>query len=278
MLRHAEEAAPPLSLNPVPGRTLGTERRALTHQVVDVLAEKVISGEFAEGELLPSERQLCTSFNVSRTVIREAIKALESRGLVRIAHGRGTVAQTPPVIQSDSLRMLIRNRETLLDDLLDIRRVLEVHMAQRAAERRTEENLARMEHFIEVMRSSPAQPEGYVCADVDFHMEIARATQNPVLMTILAPVSELSRESRRASFLGSKMVKLRAQQHQEIFDCIRARDAKGAAAAMSRHLADTGRDLRLKVFARTTETAASSPDAHTISTEPQSRTTGSPRR
>lgn len=234
----------PRPLTAVPGALVGKIRRALTQQVADVLAERIISGEFPEESLLPSERQLCESLEVSRTVVREAIKALESRGLVRIERGRGTIVQEPqygPL--ADALKMLIRRREHLIDDLLEIRKILEVHMVMRAAERRTEANLKNMDRFLEKMRASPNEPAGYVKADLEFHMEIARATQNPVLLVLLEPVSDLSLESRLTSYLGPKMVRLRAKQHEDILSCIRHRDGEGARAAMSKHLADTECDL-----------------------------------
>lgn len=241
------------NVRPLPaikGPVVGQVRRALTLQVADVLAERIISGEYPEESLLPSERQLCENLRVSRTVIREAIKLLESQGLVRIERGRGTVVQEPqygPL--TDALKMLIRRREHLIDDLLEIRKVLEVHMVMRAAERRSEGNLKNMQRFLEKMREAPTEPRSYIGADLDFHMEIARATQNPVLLILLEPLSDLLRESRQTSYIGPKMVRLRARQHEEILTCIRQRDGEGARVAMSTHLSDTEQDLRKRYSA-----------------------------
>jgi GntR family transcriptional regulator, transcriptional repressor for pyruvate dehydrogenase complex len=238
-------------LSPIVRPILGGNRLALTQQVIDVLAERIVSGEFPERSLLPSEKQLCESLGVSRPVVREAIKALQSQGLVRIERGRGTVVQEPhfgPL--TDALKMLVRRRAHMLDDLLEIRKILEVHMVMRAAERRSEANLNAMERFVEKMRTSPNEPEGYVNADLDFHTEIARATQNPILLVLLEPIADLSRESRETTFLGPKMVQLRRKQHEEILECIRRRDAEGARTAMSRHLAGTERDLHKRIALR----------------------------
>jgi GntR family transcriptional repressor for pyruvate dehydrogenase complex len=212
---------------------------------MDLLTEKIANGSFAVGSHLPSERQLCQMFAVSRTVIREAIKALESRGMVRIERGRGTLVQefqTAPL--SNALRELVMRRQPDIQDLLELRKVLELYMVERAARRRTTANLQAMEGFLRKMEQMPGLPEGYVSADVEFHMEIARSTQNPVLLSLLEPVSELLRESRLRSFSGVKMVKLRVAQHREIFDCIRRKDANGAREVMAGHLAGTERDLK----------------------------------
>jgi GntR family transcriptional repressor for pyruvate dehydrogenase complex len=142
-------------------------------------------------------------------------------------------------------------RQPDIQDLLELRKVLELYMVERAARRRTAANLQAMEGFLDKMEQMPGLPEGYVSADVEFHMEIARATQNPVLLSLLEPVSELLRESRVSSFSGVRMVKLRIAQHREIFDCMRRKDANGAREAMAKHLAGTERDLkRQKIVGR----------------------------
>jgi GntR family transcriptional repressor for pyruvate dehydrogenase complex len=217
----------------------------LHRQVADLLSERIISGEYAPGALLPGERELGETLGVSRTVVREAVKNLESRRLVRIEHGRGTVVQEAdgqPV--ADSLRVALRRGAHVLEDLLEVRRSLEVALAGLAARRRSEENLDALRRALEVMRSKPDQPEGYVDADVAFHTEIARAAQNPVFLILLEPLAELLADSRRASFAGPAMVKRRLRQHEEIFEAIRRGDGGEAMAAMARHLGDTGEDLQ----------------------------------
>ncbi len=219
-------------------------RPPLHREVAEILSERVISGEFPEKSLLPPERELCESLGVSRTVVREAIKFLESRGLVRIERGRGTVVQEAhagPL--GETLKLLLRRRRHVLEDLLEIRKILEVSIAGLAAERRGEEHLKDMEQALRTMREKPGAPEGYVDADVAFHAAIARASENPVVLVLLEPLSDLLRESRISSFSGPRTVRLRTRQHQEIFDRIQARDAEGARDAMSRHLTDTEKDL-----------------------------------
>lgn len=97
----------------------------LHSQVADLLSEWIISGEYAPGALLPGERELGETLGVSRTVVREAVKNLESRRLVRIEHGRGTVVQKAdgkPV--ADSLRVALRRGAHVPEDLLEVRHSL----------------------------------------------------------------------------------------------------------------------------------------------------------
>lgn len=181
---------------------------------------------------------------VSRTVVREAVKFLESRGLVRIERGRGTVVAEPQTRPAtETLKFALRGQSSLLSHLLEVRQMLEVGAAGLAAQRRTEENLEAMWACLERMRSKPAEPEGYVDADVEFHSEILRASQNPVLLLLFEPVTELLRESRQRSFSGPQITLSRTLQHQEIYGHIASGDAEGARRAMLRHLQDTENDL-----------------------------------
>lgn len=226
-------------------------RPPLHREVAEILSEKIISGEFPEKSMLPPERELCATMGVSRTVIREAIKFLESRGLVRIERGRGMLvqeAQSAPV--SENLKLLMRRRGHVLQDLIEIRKMIETGIAGLAATRRTAANLSAMQAALAVMQQHPDEAEGDVDADAGFHAEIARATQNPVVAVLLEPLTDLLRESRVKSFSGPRAVRLRLRQHQEILDRIRAKDTAGAEKAMRKHLSDTERDLAKHAKAR----------------------------
>jgi GntR family transcriptional repressor for pyruvate dehydrogenase complex len=228
----------------IPLQPLPRSNEPLSRQVADVLAERIISGGFPENTSLPPERELCESLGVSRTVVREAAKLLESRGLVNVERGRGTIvreARQGPVV--DSLRLLLRRQEYLFGHLLEVRQTLEAEIACLAAKRRTAANLRAIRRVLEVTREKPGEPEGYMDADVEFHAEIARAAQNPVFLILLEPLSELLRGSRVATFSGPEIVQLRAAQHEEIYDCIRRNDGEGARNAMRRHLGDAQNDL-----------------------------------
>lgn len=219
-------------------------RPPLHREVAEILSEQIIAGELPAATFLPAERELCSSMGVSRTVIREAIKLLESAGLVSIQRGRGTVvldARHDSV--SRPLKILLRRRTDLVVHVLELRKILEVGMVGLAAERRTPENIAAMERSLEIMRERPSEPAGYIDADLDFHAEIARAARNPAFAIVMGPLSELLRESRAASFSGTQMVEVRRKQHEEILECIRRGDASGAREAMRTHLGDTESDL-----------------------------------
>ena len=223
---------------------MAKDRNPLHREVARNLSERILSGELPERSLLPTERELCEAMGVSRTVIREAIQLMETRGLVRIERGRGTVVQEAhagPL--TETLKLFLRRRGHVLQDLLEVRKIFEVGITGLAAERRTETHLRAMEQALETMRRNPSTPEGYVDADIAFHNEIGRASQNPVVLVLLEPLTDLLRESRLTSFSGPRMVKQRTRQHEEIYGRICARDIEGARQAMARHLGDTEKDL-----------------------------------
>src|SRR3954469_23919052 len=130
----------------------------LASVVVEELIHGIVSGKLAEGEVLPTEPTLCEEFGFSRTVIREALKLLEERGLVRVEQGRGTTVQPrdmwnllDPVVLRTAL--LYDHDLTLLDDLVETRMLLEREMARAAAARLTPEELAELGETITAMRS-----------------------------------------------------------------------------------------------------------------------------
>ena len=204
----------------------------------------VVSGGLIPGERLPPERELCARLKVSRTVVREALNLLEARGLISIVHGRGAVVSggnTDAV--RDTLGLILRVRPKALWELLEMHKILEVEIAGLAAERAEEEEVRAMGVQLKRMAASIDAPEGYVDADVEFHSLLARAARNGVLLTMLEPIVDLLRASRRvsASRPGSALRAL--GEHEEILRRVEVGDAEGARRQMRAHLANTAKDI-----------------------------------
>jgi GntR family transcriptional regulator, transcriptional repressor for pyruvate dehydrogenase complex len=220
-------------------------RGRLRDRAADQLLEMVVSGGLEPGERLPPERELCARLGVSRTVVREALNLLEARGLISIEHGRGAVVSggnTDAV--RDALGVILRVRPKVLWELLEMRTILEVGISGLAAERATEEDTDAMRAELERMAAAIDAPEGYVDADVEFHALLARAARNGVLLTMLEPIVDLLRASRRVSASRRPGSALRALgEHEEILHRVEAGDAEGARREMRAHLANTVRDI-----------------------------------
>jgi GntR family transcriptional regulator, transcriptional repressor for pyruvate dehydrogenase complex len=220
-------------------------RGRLRDRAADQLLEMVVSGGLEPGERLPPERELCKRLGVSRTVVREALNLLEARGLISIEHGRGAVVSggnTDAV--RDALEVVLRVRPKVLWELLEMRAILEVGISGLAAERATEEDTDAMRVQLERMAALIDVPEGYVDADVEFHALLARAARNGVLLTMLEPIVDLLRASRRVSASRRPGSALRALgEHEEILRRVEAGDAGGARREMRAHLANTVKDI-----------------------------------
>jgi GntR family transcriptional repressor for pyruvate dehydrogenase complex len=144
---------------------------------------------------------------------------------------------------------MLRRSNGALEQLLEVRRMLETGMAELAAARRSEADLQAMEACLDTMAAKPDEPAGYVDADLEFHYRIAEAAHNPILLALIGPLGELLRESRIASFSGPEFVRMRTQQHRAIYQAIRDGDATTARALMGEHLGDTLQDLKRRKHA-----------------------------
>ena len=144
----------------------------------------------------------------------------------------------------DALGVILRVRPKVLWELLEMRAILEVGISGLAAERATEVDTDAMRAELERMAALIDTPEGYVDADVEFHALLARAARNGVLLTMLEPIVDLLRASRRVSASRRPGSALRALgEHEEILRRVEAGDAGGARREMRAHLANTVKDI-----------------------------------
>jgi DNA-binding FadR family transcriptional regulator len=211
--------------------------------------EQLALTELEPGAELPSEADLAADLGISRLTVREAIKALQARGLVEISRGRRPVVAFPnarPI--GDYFTSVIRRDPRQLLDLLEVRRALEVHIASLAAQRATRSAVTSMELALESMRSAPSDSDAIHEADIRFHEALAAASGNQLMAFLIeameSPLHASRLQSLRGHLVRGGTVEDVIEQHERILERVRARDAKGAAAAMREHLAQTGRDLR----------------------------------
>ena len=235
---------------------LGSANRVTA--VVDQLTQVVLKGEFKPGSLLPPERDLAEHLGVSRNAVREATKIMQSRGLLSVKQGLGTVVTgvTSAPMQQMFTHALHGNEEALLH-LTEVRLSLEVQIAAWAAERATESNVARLEELLGAMGANLSDNALYADLDVEFHMELARATQNPLFVLMLESVATMLHESRELALSTAPMsvTQVAQQAHERIFQAVAAHDGLRAADAMSAHLELQRRDFEQRLAASGPPTA-----------------------
>ncbi len=216
---------------------------SLASRVTASLLEAISSGRFASGSNLPSERELSDQFGVSRTVIREAVRGLEAKGVLDVRSGRGaTVVAVSPRRVSETLDLYLRSAQSAAiiqaDDIADVRRTLEIRLVQLAVERATDDELAAIEASIRAMEDAGSVEERGV-ADADFHRQIAVATHNTLYVTLLDAINAPMMSIRVRSLALEGRVGRAVAQHRAVYDALVARNATGAVEAMADHLADS---------------------------------------
>ncbi len=213
------------------------QSRRLYQEVAGQIQELIISGHLEPGDKLPTEQQLTEQFGVSRTVVREAVKALAEKELLRVKHGKGVYVATPSTeTLQESMFLLFRASKEPLLSLLEAREILEVEIAGLAAERSTGEDRVRLKEALRKEATILHEPGAYVEQDLRFHELLARATHNEVLSILLSAIGELLRESRRVTIEAPGVSRLSWEGHQDIYEAVRDSDREAAREAMRRHL------------------------------------------
>lgn len=211
-------------------------------QVVRQVSALILSGKLKNQELLPAESELCERLDVSRSILRESMKILASKGLVRIQQGHGTVVTRPTAnVASEALRNYMQLNELNLHRILEVRSPIEIAVAGIAAARRSEEQLCDLATTVEAMRNPHATLQEQVRLDHVFHHRLFQTTDNP-LFSILLDAMEVffARLREETAHFGIEKV---IRQHGAVVDAVRAGDAEAAAQAMDDHMQDTTRDL-----------------------------------
>ena len=209
------------------------------------LAASVRNGQLQPGDKLPTESELMARFDVSRTVVREAISSLQASELVRTRHGVGTFVIEPS--QTGTFRITSDDLATVADvvSVLELRISLETEAAGLAAQRRTGANLKALALALRAFHDSIRQDSDAVPPDFQFHMEVARATGNrhfadlmTHLGTMIIPRSRVNTPGTAREGRLDYLLRVHGE-HQRIYAAIRLRDVQGARTAMRTHLSNS---------------------------------------
>jgi DNA-binding FadR family transcriptional regulator len=231
--------------NPWSIDSLARRPARLSVVVVNVLVDGIVSGRYPSGSLLPPEPELCQSFDVSRSVVREAMKALEEKGLARARQGHGTTINQPgewnlldPVV----LEATIRADETMhiLDELVDVRVALESSMARTAARSMSDADLAQLGELLEELRTQLQHAESYHETDTRYHDFIMRCSGNRLGRSIIRAIHPHARASSRYNPPADEEdLRQGHLGHVAIYEQLLRRDPDGAAAAIQEHIEGT---------------------------------------
>ncbi len=230
-------------------RPLNLQR--LHEGVVQQITAQIMNKTLLPGESLPSEAALAQQLGVSRTVIREAVRVLVGKGLIVVKHGSGMLVQEPdqwnyldPAILFEQIRL---GHDSLLHDLLELRRVVEIELAVLAALRRTPEDLETLHSLLQQMKTVLDDPVAYTRLDIAFHQAIFDAARNRLLTQALRSASQALLVGRLISSQRPGGPAASVRGHEEILEAIEAGDQTQARTVMHKHLVQFEDDVLISL-------------------------------
>lgn len=204
-------------------------------QIVEQIDESILNGTLKPGDQLPSERELAQQFGASRTAVREAVKSLHERGRLETYAGRGTfITDTTSHCIRESLDRMTKVGGT--DHLSLLLVMLEPEIAALAAAQSGNQHIAAMRETISAMEQSFDDPEACIDADLDFHLALAEAVGNPVILALIDSIVDVLREKRMRLFQVRGGVERARLHHGRILAAVEERNPSKAREAMRAHL------------------------------------------
>ncbi|MFE9043408.1 FadR/GntR family transcriptional regulator [Streptomyces sp. NPDC007818] len=216
----------------------------LSAAVARELVQRIVAGRYPSGTPLPTEPSLCETFSVSRTVVRESVKMLQEKGLVRVRQGSGTLVTEPDawnLLDAQVLGATIGSDpgSGILDDLVVTRRLLESDMTFVAAGVIEAEQLDRLRDLVEDMDGLVTDWPAYKPKDQEFHDVIMRVSGNRIARGVVRSLEWQAADAAR--YVGNPTTDDCVESnrgHRRIYELMAAGDAAGAAQAMTRHITD----------------------------------------
>jgi GntR family transcriptional repressor for pyruvate dehydrogenase complex len=221
----------------------------LYEQILQQIEDAILKGTLKPGDQLPAERELAQQFGVSRTAVREAVKALREKGLVEAYSGRGTFVTdgtSQAVRQSLDLMMKI-GQPGGTTHLAEVRAILEPEIAALAAVRAQEQDIATMREAVAMMDRSGLDGDAFIEADLDFHLSLAEAAANPLILSLIDSIVGLLREQRMRVFKVAGGPERGQFHHKRILEAVERRDSEKAREAMRAHLQQVREDCPVEM-------------------------------
>ena len=225
---------PDIEVNPV-------KKENLPEKIIREIKHLIHSGQITPGSRLPGERTLANLLNVSRSSLREALKALSILGVIENRHGDGNfISASPNDWPMEPLSIFLSVKRGAMIDLIEARQGLEITVAELAAQRRTAEDIEAMAQCIFKMQRSQDRPTQFYQDDLEFHKYLAAASKNPVIEDLLGKIYTLSIATRTEIYQFDRhffaYISFDISEHEKLFLSIKNRNPSEAVACMSRHM------------------------------------------
>jgi GntR family transcriptional regulator, transcriptional repressor for pyruvate dehydrogenase complex len=222
----------------VVGPPFGTvTREAVPQQIVSRLLDLIQQRHLGPGERLPAERELAATMGVSRSSLREALRALTVLGVTEMRHGTGTyVSSLSPELLVRPLSFVLSLSDGGFEQLFEARKIVEPAMAALAAERIDDAALDRLDALAARAAAALDDEEAFMVADVELHDTIRLAAGNAILGRFMESIAALGLASRQATNPSRSLRAQSVEDHRAIVAALRRREPEAAATAMRSHL------------------------------------------
>jgi DNA-binding FadR family transcriptional regulator len=220
------------------------EKIVLIDQIIEIIKRQITEGKIKPGSKIPGERTLSEKFKVSRTSVRQALKALEVLGVLEIRHGSTTtLSQDISHLLINPLKFMSILYNVGISELFETRKIIEVELAKKAAVHATEEDIRLMAKCLEMAKKNLDNPEVFLYSEKDFHEYIFLASRNRLLTAMIESLNTLLIESRQESIKTFANLKDSYMEHYNIFKAIKKKSPALAGKAMLDHLEDVEKRL-----------------------------------
>ncbi len=227
------------------------QRKTLTSQVIDYVIELIKSDAVKPGDRLPTETELTRTLGISRTCVREAMKSLQSLGLVEIRQRVGATVLQPSassLLNADQFSLVVQAQQA--DDLLEFRKIIEVGLASLAAEKAGKEHLAAMRASLDTYRAELAGKHVDCNTDLSFHTALAAASGNTIAVLVWEMLSQRLAHVLEKTITLPHICEQTLEDHENIYHAVESRNPRKAREAMRAHLENAERNWRI-AFAAT---------------------------
>lgn len=223
------------------------DRLSLPDRLSIQIERMIMDQQLSPGDKMPAERELAAQLEVSRVSIRQALKELESRGLIQRTPGRGTIVLDPSSSTRNSayLSESLHSTESDIFNIIELRKIHEPGIASLAAIRSTRRDISQLENLLAKMTPSLTIEE-YAALDRVFHLTLAHYTHNPLLISLGSFMSTMIDPIRNSALQSEQRQQNSIAEHQRIFEAIKAKDSDLAAAEALNHVNSVSRSISKK--------------------------------
>ena len=211
----------------------------LAFRLVNQIEDMILQGQLKDGDRLPPEREFADTVGVSRTVVREAVQILVTKGLLKSKHGVGTVVQKltrDHIVRPITLFLKTHTKAVTAEQLYQVRQMMEVEIAGIAAQKADADDIAALEANLKRLENCNEDKELFPVIDDEFHCALAETTHNPLLVILIESIQELMINLNKQTATYPDIFRITLKSHKNIFDQIRRKKPQEARRAMKKTL------------------------------------------